>query len=87
MKITLYTMPECGPCTATKHALTSRNVPFETRDLATDDAALFGVRRLGYRTAPVVVVEDGDAVEHWAGFQLDRITELAAKVRMNGGGA
>lgn len=82
MKIVLYTKPGCGPCMATRHALESRGVPFETVNVMDDDAALDAIKGLGYLTVPVVLVQDGDAAEHWGGFQLDRIADLAGKLRM-----
>ena len=82
MKIVLYTKPGCGPCAATKHALESRGVPFETVNVMADDAALDAIKGLGYLTVPVVLVQDGDAAEHWGVFQLDRIADLAGKLRM-----
>ena len=82
MKIVLYTKPGCGPCGATRHALESRGVPFETVNVMDDDAALDAIKGLGYLTVPVVLVQDGHAAEHWGGFQLDRIADLAGKLRM-----
>lgn len=82
MKIVLYTKPGCGPCMATRHALESRGVPFETVNVMDDDAALDAIKALGYLTVPVVLVQDGHAAEHWGGFQLDRIADLAGKLRM-----
>jgi glutaredoxin-like protein NrdH len=82
MKVTIYTKPGCGPCAATRHAMESRGVPFETVNVMDDDAALDAIKGLGYLTVPVVLVQDGDAAEHWGGFQLDRIADLAGKLRM-----
>lgn len=82
MKIVLYTKPGCGPCAATRHAMESRGVPFETVNVMDDDAALDAIKGLGYLTVPVVLVQDGDAAEHWGGFQLDRIAYLAGRLRM-----
>ena len=82
MKIVLYTKPGCGPCGATRHALESRGVPFETVNVMDDDAALDAIKGLGYLTVPVVLVQDGHAADHWGGFQLDRIADLAGKLRM-----
>lgn len=82
MKVTIYTKPGCGPCAATKHAMESRGVPFETVNVMDDDAALDAIKGLGYLTVPVVLVQDGHAAEHWGGFQLDRIADLAGKLRM-----
>ena len=82
MKIVLYTKPGCGHCGATRHAMESRGVPFETVNVMDDDAALDAIKGLGYLTVPVVLVQDGHAAEHWGGFQLDRIADLAGKLRM-----
>lgn len=82
MKVTLYTMSGCGPCKATRHALESRGVPFDVIDMDADAAARDRVMALGYRTAPVVLVHDGDEVEHWSGFQVGRINDLAGRIRM-----
>lgn len=82
MKIVLYTKPGCGPCGATRHALESRGVPFETVNVMDDDAALDAIKGLGYLTVPVVLVQDDAGGTHWGGFQLDRIADLAGKLRM-----
>ena len=82
MKVTIYTKPGCGPCAATKHAMKSRGIAHEAIDVMADDAALEAIKGLGYLTVPVVLVQHGDAAEHWGGFQLDRIADLAGKLRM-----
>ena len=87
MKITLYTAPGCGPCLATKHAMSLRGIPFDLVDLRDDPDAMERVKALGYRSAPVVVVEDGDSVQHWTGFQLDLLTDLCARVSLMGDAA
>ena len=82
MKATIYTKPGCGPCAATRHALESRGVPFETVNVMDDDAALDAIKGLGYLTVPVVLVQDDAGGTHWGGFQLDRIADLAGQLRM-----
>ena len=79
MKVKLYTKPGCGPCRATKHALESRGIPFDAIDVMADDADLEAVKGLGYLTVPVVLVTERGQVEHWGGFQIDRIADLAAR--------
>lgn len=54
--ITVYSLPNCGRCTATKRALTSRGIPFREVDMSQDEAAGARVRAWGYREAPVVEV-------------------------------
>ena len=82
MRVTLYTKIGCGPCGATRHAMESRGIAHEAIDVMADDAALEAIKGLGYLTVPVVLVQDGDAAEHWGGFQLDRIADLAGRLRM-----
>lgn len=73
MTVTVYTKPLCPQCEQTKKLLTSKGIPFVTRDVTADPAALDVVLALGYTSAPVVVA-DG---EHWSGFRLDRLKALA----------
>lgn len=73
MTVTVYTKPGCVQCTATERALAARKIPFELVDLSADLSAYEFVQSLGYRQAPVVVAED----RHWAGFQPNKIEDLA----------
>ena len=73
-RITVYTQPACGPCTATLRALDSKGIAYETVDLSADVDALETVKALGYREAPVVVTED----DHWPGFRPDKILPVAS---------
>ena len=82
MKVTIYTKPGCGPCAATKHAMKSRGIAHEAIDVMDDDAALDAIKGLGYLTVPVVLVQHGVAAYLWCGFQLDRIADLAGRLRM-----
>ena len=84
MKVTVYTQVQCGLCRATRHALESRGAPYEAVDVMHSATSLNQIKGLGYLTVPVIVVEDDDGkvIEHWGGFQLDRIADLAAQLRM-----
>ena len=73
MTITVYTKPRCVQCDATKRALTSNRIEYETVDLTEDPAALAAVKKLGYAQAPVVVTSQG----HWSGYRPDKIKALA----------
>jgi glutaredoxin 3 len=58
-RVTLYTAPLCGYCNAAKRLLTSKGVAFETIDLGGDPAARMAlVERTGWRTVPVILVDD-----------------------------
>ncbi len=71
--VTIYTLPACVQCDATKRALDRKGIPYIAIDLSQDESALVMVRGLGYQSAPVVIA--GDA--HWAGFRPDRIGALS----------
>ncbi len=73
MNVTVYTKPQCVQCDATKRALTSNRIEYETVDLTEDAAALARVKDLGYARAPVVVTSQ----DHWSGFRPDKIKALA----------
>lgn len=73
--ITVYSMPRCPQCAATRRKLESLNGEYESVDVSQDDEALSFIRLLGYSQAPVVVVRDaqGSVTNHWSGFRPDMI--------------
>lgn len=71
--IKVYTMPNCGPCVAIKHAMKSRGIEFEAIDMSVNPEAQAHVASLGYRQAPVVEVSPDN---HWSGFRLDLIVDI-----------
>lgn len=75
--LTVYTKPGCVQCTATYRALDAKGIPYDVVDLSENDTALEYVKQLGYLSAPVVVVDDQ---EHWGGFRIDLIDQLAARL-------
>lgn len=73
----IYTSKSCGPCIATKHAFTTRGLPFTelpAEDHMPDIEAL--IERHGLTRQMPIVVHDGTA---WNGFDLARIGDLAAQ--------
>ena len=74
--ITVYTRPSCGPCRATKAALSKAGIDYEIVDISQDDEARDYVMALGHLQAPVVVAGE----EHWSGFRPERIKGLAKGV-------
>lgn len=75
--ITLYTAPGCGLCLATKLALDRAGLAYRQIDLPQYAKAMERVKALGYRQAPVVVVERaGQEALHWAGFRPEMVKEL-----------
>ena len=82
MNVTVYTQPQCVQCDATKRALSSRRIDYDTVDLTEDADALAKVKALGHTRAPVV----GTSEDHWSGFQPEKIKTLAPG-RSSGHGA
>lgn len=76
MTVRVYTKPDCRQCDMTKRLLDGEGVSYVVEDL-TDAGNLAAAKALGHTSAPVVVVGD----ESWAGFQPDRIKELAGRIK------
>ncbi|MFC9768635.1 glutaredoxin domain-containing protein [Rhodococcus jostii] len=76
MNVTVYSKPNCMGCTATKRLLTRLEIPHTIVDITDDGAAYEYVRSLGYTSAPVVVAELPDGMQHWAEFREERIRHL-----------
>ena len=84
--ITVYSKPRCPQCDATARLLKKMGAPYTKVDVTEDDAAYAFVKQLGYQQVPVVVVRDlhvegdgrdGNVVEHWSGFNPDRVKRAA----------
>lgn len=72
MTVTVYSKPACVQCDATTRALDAKGISYQMIDLTADEDAMIFVQQLGYRQAPVVVVDD----QHWTGFRPDLIDRL-----------
>lgn len=75
--ITIYTLPNCVQCNQTKKEFDKLGVEYNTVDASqSEEGYRFITEQLGYKAAPVVVVEDdeGTVVEHWSGFQPEKIS-------------
>lgn len=70
----VYSKPRCVQCNATYTLLNNLGIEYETRNVAEDASDAEFVKELGYMAAPVVYVS---ADNHWAGFNPDKIKELA----------
>lgn len=84
--ITVYSKPRCPQCDATARLLKKMGAPYTKVDVTEDDAAYAFVKQFGYQQVPVVVVRDlhvesdgrdGNIVEHWSGFNPDRVKRAA----------
>ncbi|ELY4436448.1 glutaredoxin-like protein NrdH [Cronobacter dublinensis] len=74
MRITIYTRNECVQCHATKRALESRGIAFDTINLDEQPEAIDTLREQGFRQLPVVMADDLS----WSGFRPDMINRLRA---------
>ena len=72
--VTVYTKPDCPQCSMTKKQLDKLGIDHDTVDVTTDPDAHAYVTGLGYASAPVVVVNNGEA--HWSGFRPDHLRGL-----------
>lgn len=79
MTVTVLSKPACVQCTATKRKLDTEEVGYDSDDIYSDSNFAL-VQELGYMSAPVVLVRDaeGNLVDHWAGFNPAKISELAS---------
>ncbi|WP_019148499.1 glutaredoxin domain-containing protein [Timonella senegalensis] len=71
--VTVYSMPNCHQCEATKNALNKKNIPHKVIDVTENPKSLTHIKGLGYLQAPVVEGPTG----HWSGFRPDLILQLA----------
>lgn len=76
MAVTVYTVPNCTGCTATKRWLDKRGVAFEVVDLATDSVSRESLAGLGFTSAPVVEVDEPSGQERWSGFRPDLLKSM-----------
>jgi glutaredoxin-like protein NrdH len=72
--ITVYTKPSCVQCDATKRMMDKLKIEYSTVDITVDAEAFDMIVAKGFKSAPVVITDD----DSWAGFNPDKISELAA---------
>jgi glutaredoxin-like protein NrdH len=72
--VTVYTKPNCPQCSMTKKQLDKLGIEHDTVDVTQDPDAHAYVSGLGYSSAPVVVVNDGES--HWSGFRPEQLRGL-----------
>lgn len=79
MTITVYSLPisQCVNCRGVEISMSRKGIDFVKVRLDEDPSAMDIVKKLGYTSAPVVVVEeDGKVVDHWSGFSETKIAAL-----------
>jgi glutaredoxin-like protein NrdH len=72
--VTVYTKPSCVQCDATKRMMDKLKIEYTTVDITVDTEAFDMIVAKGFKSAPVVITDD----DSWAGFNPDKISELAA---------
>jgi glutaredoxin-like protein NrdH len=72
--VTVYTKPSCVQCDATKRMMDKLKIQYNTVDITIDTEAFDMILAKGFKSAPVVITDD----DSWAGFNPDKISELAA---------
>jgi glutaredoxin-like protein NrdH len=72
--ITVYTKPSCVQCDATKRMMDKLKISYSTVDVTVDTEAFDMIVSRGFKSVPVVITND----DAWAGFNPDKISELAA---------
>ena len=81
MTITVHTTPACPQCIPTKRFLDRRQAQYVNVHLpANETARAYVMDTLGHKSAPVVVIqdEDGNVIQHFAGFRPDLLAKYAA---------
>lgn len=80
MTIELLSKPSCVQCTASKRAFDNNGLEYSIIDMTQDEQALATAKGLGYMAAPVIVVRDseGTIVDHFSGFNPEKIKALSA---------
>jgi glutaredoxin-like protein NrdH len=72
---TVYTKNNCVQCDMTKRLMDKIGVEYTTVDIIENPDELDKLIKMGYKAAPVVITDDGQS---WAGFQPEKIENLAA---------
>lgn len=72
--IIVYTKPNCTQCVSVKAVLDANNIPY--REAPIDDEAMAIAKKMGYKSAPIVV--DNSHPEQWSfcGYNLAALNVL-----------
>lgn len=71
--VIVFTVANCGQCTATKQSLAKHGIPFTEIDLNASPEILARLKTDGWKRAPIIQTPDGQS---WSGFRPDRIRDL-----------
>ena len=67
----VYTLPTCPHCKTAKEYLSQKGMKFQERDIAQDPGALSDLKKFGYMTTPVIVI-DGSVIVGFDAEKIDR---------------
>lgn len=76
MTVTVYSKPNCVACTQTKKNLEKSGITYNTIDITEDTDAYNKIVDLGFRAAPVVIVNRDGQEDAWAGYQPEKLLAL-----------
>jgi glutaredoxin-like protein NrdH len=76
-EVKVITRPSCQPCKATIRKFGSYDLTIIDSAIEREEALALAAE-VGYLAAPIVVVyaEDGTIIDHWTGFNPDRINAV-----------
>ena len=72
--VSVYKKDNCIQCTMTMKEMDKLGIKYETVNMSENEAEREKVKGMGYMTAPVVFVDEGN---HWGGYRLEKISPLA----------
>ena len=75
--VRIFTKQFCPGCRMTERLLDELGVDYQEIDVSNDPDAVTALQSLGYRSVPIVLVENRKGeVTGWTGFRPDKIKQL-----------
>ena len=87
-EIMIASQPSCQQCRSSRRYLTKNNTPYLETKYKNDDTAQAIAANNNYTGAPVCYVVDkhtGDALDHWAGFNMYKLRQWANSYKKEAG--
>ena len=73
--VVVYSQPGCMNCTKVKEYFSQKDIKYTERNIASEPAAIYDMRKLGIMTLPLTLI-NGEAV---TGFNQEKLDELLNK--------
>ena len=73
--VTVYSLPACVQCNATKRLLSQQSIPYIEVNLEDKPELTEAIKSYGFTSAPVVQVGSGWG-QAWAGFEPEKIRAI-----------